>query len=99
MFQDMFDSLEKGTPPMETFYDGYVVNAIIDACYKSAASKRWEKIELEIWRGSASDAAGRTWTDYDDRHYLVKEEKTPDGKTKLILKNKTTGGIIQKIKD
>jgi predicted dehydrogenase len=99
MFQDMFDSIEKETPPMETFYDGYVVNAIIDACYKSTGSKRWEKIELEIWRGSAGAGAGRTWTDYDDRHYLVKEEKTPDGKIKVILKNKTTGTIIQKIKD
>jgi len=99
MFQDMFDSLEKGTPPMETFYDGYVVNAIIDACYKSTRSKRWEKIELEIWRGSTGADAGRIWTDYDDRHYLVKEEKMPDGKIKVILKNKTTGTIIQKIQD
>src|SRR5919106_5607292 len=28
MFTDMFDALESGRPPMETFYDGYVVNAI-----------------------------------------------------------------------
>jgi hypothetical protein len=31
MFIDMFEAYEKGTQPQETFYDGYVVNAIIDA--------------------------------------------------------------------
>ena len=36
---------------METFYDGYVVNAIIDACYRLAESRRWEPVELEDWRG------------------------------------------------
>ena len=33
MFADMFDNLEKGEAPAETFYDGYIVNAIIDASY------------------------------------------------------------------
>ncbi len=36
MFTDMFDAMDEGRAPMETFYDGYVVNAIIDACYRSA---------------------------------------------------------------
>src|SRR5215216_6268899 len=36
MFTDMFDAMDAGREPMETFYDGYVVNAIMDACYRSA---------------------------------------------------------------
>jgi hypothetical protein len=39
------------TPPNEDFYDGYVVNAIMDACYKSAKTKKWEPVELKEWRG------------------------------------------------
>ena len=50
MFQDMLDAWEAGREPMETFYDGYVVNAIIDACYKSMKSGRWEAVGLELWR-------------------------------------------------
>src|SRR5690625_3622883 len=41
MFTDMFDAMDKGTTPIETFYDGYVVNAIMDAAYQSAKSKKW----------------------------------------------------------
>ena len=58
MFQDMLDAREAGQAPMETFYDGYVVNAIIDACYKSMKSGRWEPVELEIWHGKAKEMAG-----------------------------------------
>ena len=32
---DMLNSYDAGTAPMETFYDGYVVNAIMDAAYRS----------------------------------------------------------------
>jgi len=46
MFQDMLDAWEARREPMETFYDGYVVNAIIDACYKSMKSGRWEPVEI-----------------------------------------------------
>jgi predicted dehydrogenase len=31
--------------PRETFADGYVVNCVLDAAYRSAQSKRWEAIE------------------------------------------------------
>ena len=31
MFADMFDAIDAGPEPVETFYDGYVVNAVIDA--------------------------------------------------------------------
>lgn len=46
MFSDMFNSIEEGKKPTEDFYDGYVVNAIIDACYLSAKTKKWEPVEL-----------------------------------------------------
>ncbi|MBW2607294.1 MAG: Gfo/Idh/MocA family oxidoreductase [Deltaproteobacteria bacterium] len=98
MFTDMLDSLDNGTEPMETFYDGYVVNAVMDACYRSITSKRWEPVELEIWRGEEDAAEDMAAIDYDDQHLLVKEEKMPDGRTKLILKDKKSGSIIQKTK-
>jgi len=50
MFQDMLDAWEAGRKPKETFRDGYVVNAVIDACYKSMRSGRWEKVKLAEWR-------------------------------------------------
>ena len=49
MFRDMFDAMDAARPAMETFYDGYVVNAIMDACYLSAKTKRWEPVELEVY--------------------------------------------------
>jgi hypothetical protein len=51
MFQDMLDAREAGRAPTETFYDGYVVNAIIDACYKSMKSGRWEPVVLGLGPG------------------------------------------------
>jgi predicted dehydrogenase len=36
-----------GAQPRETFVDGYVVNVILDACYRSMRSGRWEEIELD----------------------------------------------------
>lgn len=50
-----------------------------DACYKSAASKKWEAIELEDWRGSEQQSKGPQLKDCDDTYYLIKEEKIPDG--------------------
>jgi predicted dehydrogenase len=97
MFNDMLNALDNGRAPMETFYDGYVVNAIIDAAYRSAESKRWEPVELEGWRGSDESDSGLKLTEYDQDHYLDKEEKMPDGQTKLILKEKASGKIIQRV--
>ena len=97
MFANMFDSLEKGDNPSETFYDGYIVNAIIDASYKSIKSKKWEKINLDIWRGKEGVDKISTLESYDDKFYLVKEEMTHYGDKKLILKGKKDGKIIEKI--
>ena len=98
MFSRMLDALDNGTEPMETFYDGYVVNAIMDAAYRSIQSKRWETVELEIWRGIEGAEKLSGYQDYDDRYYLIKEEVMPDGKTKLILREKDSGKIIERIK-
>jgi predicted dehydrogenase len=95
MMTDMLNSLDAGKAPMETFYDGYIVNAIMDACYKSMESKKWEPIELEIWRGADSGAEKQALVEFDADHYLIKEEKMPDGRTKLILKDKKSGDIRQ----
>ena len=97
MFADMFQSLDDGKEPMETFYDGYVVNAIIDACYKSAESKKWEPIKLDIWRGKENVEPTGHFKEYDADHLLIKEEILPNGDVKLILKEKATGKIIQRI--
>ena len=97
MFADMLDALDSGTEPMETFYDGYVVNAVMDACYRSVASRRWEPVELELWRGAQKTAEEKKSGDYDDTYILVKKEKMPDGRLKLILKDKKSGKIVQRI--
>ena len=52
MFSDMFRSLEAGVAPRETFYDGYVVNAVMDAAYRSARARRG-------CRSSSTGGAGR----------------------------------------
>ena len=96
MFNEMFNCLDNNTTPMETFYDGYVVNAMIDACYKSAKSKQWEPIQLEVWRGEESVEHIRSITEVDGK-VLLKTEVMPDGKTKQILKDPETSRIIEQI--
>lgn len=97
MFLDMFSAFEKGTAPKETFYDGYVVNAVLDAAYRSAKSKLWEPVQLEVWRGKTGVSKDSHLTEYDADHYFVKEEMTHYGAKKLILKNKASGKFIEKI--
>jgi predicted dehydrogenase len=96
MFMDMFNAIEKGAEPKETFYDGYVVNSILDACYRSAKSKLWEPVKLDIWRGKEGITKESHLVEYDNEHYLVKEEMTHYGAKKVILKNKRSGKIVEK---
>lgn len=96
MFTDMFECIEAGKQPGETFYDGYVVNAIIDAAYKSAKSGIWEPVQLEEWRGDTDTSNTLAYTDYNEQYYLIKEEVLPDGQKKIILKDKNTGEVIRK---
>lgn len=97
MFTDMFNALEQGKQPMETFYDGYVVNCIMDACYRSAKSKKWEPVELEIWRGKEAADNQKAHNEFDEKHWLIKEERLPDGRKKVILKNKESGKVSEKV--
>jgi predicted dehydrogenase len=97
MFTDMFSSLENGKAPKETFYDGYVVNSILDAAYRSAKSRQWEPVKLDDWRGRKGLTKESHLTEYDSDHYLVKEELTHYGAKKVILKNKKTGKIEEKV--
>lgn len=97
MFTDMFKSFEEKKAPRETFYDGYVVNAVIDAAYKSAKTKLWEPVQLDVWRGRTGLTKESNLVEYDADHYLVKEEMTHYGAKKLILKNKATGKIEERI--
>ena len=99
MFMDMFDSMEQKKQPKETFYDGYVVNAVLDAAYKSAKTKLWEPVQLDVWRGKTGVSKHSHLQEYDGDHYLVKEEVTHYGAKKVILKNKKTGKIIEKVLD
>ncbi|MBO9640903.1 MAG: Gfo/Idh/MocA family oxidoreductase [Siphonobacter aquaeclarae] len=96
MFTDMFNAFEKGQEPAETFYDGYVVNAIIDAAYRSAKTGIWEKVDLPVWRGQEGLTKEGHLTEYDADHYLIKEEMTHDGRRVVVLKEKASGKFVEK---
>jgi predicted dehydrogenase len=95
MFADMFDALDGQRAPRETFYDGYVVNAIIDSCYRSAKSRAWEPVELD-WRGGSVPRVSREARRIDG-DVVIKEELLPDGRLKLILKNARTDAFEQRL--
>ena len=44
MMRDVVESLREGRAPRETFRDGYAVNAILDAAYRSIRSGHWESV-------------------------------------------------------
>ena len=97
MFAEMFNCFENGTQPRETFYDGYLVNAVLDAAYKSAKTKQWEPVQLDDWRGRTDVTKDSPFIEFDADHYLVKEELTHYGTKKLILKEKVSGKIVERI--
>ena len=99
MFDDMFRSMEAGRCPQETFYDGYVVNAVIDACYRSAESKRWETVDLEPWRGSLQAPASGAVSEMVAGSVVVKRERMPDGRLKLILQDPESGRFSERFED
>lgn len=95
MFSDMFDAIDEGREPMETFYDGYIVNAIMDAAYRSAESRQWEPVQAE-WRGAATPRIKKRAATHDG-HAIVKEEILPDGRKKLMLSHKDTGEVFDQV--
>jgi predicted dehydrogenase len=90
MFDDMFGALDEGRAPRETFYDGYVVNAVMDACYASGASGKWEPVQIADWRGGTTERIARGRREHDGKT-VIKEEQMPDGRRKLILKDEASG--------
>lgn len=97
MFNDMFDSMEESKEPTETFYDGYIVNCILDALYKSGGTGQWEPVKIDDWRGGHYEKV-KTTKDYDEKHILIKDEIMPDGTHKYILQDKETGRVTQILK-
>jgi predicted dehydrogenase len=95
MFADMFEAMDAGRAPRETFYDGYVVNAIMDAAYRSAKSGRWEPVELE-WRGGTTPRITRRQETYEGM-VVIKRETLPDGRQKLILKDPASGSFVDRV--
>jgi predicted dehydrogenase len=96
MFSDMFSSIESGRAPRETFYDGYVVNAVMDAAYRSAKSRAWEPVQLFEWRGGSTARIARTPETWKGQT-VIKRELLPDGRTKLILKDPASGDFTDRI--
>ena len=95
MFTDMFRAMDEGGVPQETFYDGYVVNAVMDACYRSAASRAWEPVTLD-WRGGTTPRIARTPAMFEGQ-VVIKREILPDGRQKLILKDPATGNVVDRV--
>ena len=95
MFTDMFDAMEAGREPAETLYDGYVVNAVMDACYRSASTRAWAPVELE-WRGGTAPRVARAER-REDGLVVIKEEHLPDGRRKLILKDPASGAFLDRV--
>ena len=93
MFTDMFEAIENKREPNENFYDGYVVNSILDAAFLSVKTKKWEAVKLDDWRGVAEKKVAKEMASYDENYYLIKEEVLPSGEKKFIVKNKKTGSI------
>jgi len=44
MLADVIEAFRTGSVPTETFRDGYVVNLVLDAAYRSMKSGRWEAV-------------------------------------------------------
>jgi predicted dehydrogenase len=96
MFNDMFEAIDTGRQPMETFYDGYVVNAVMDACYRSAKSRSWAPIDLFEWRGGSTPRIASTPEEFEGQ-VVIKREILPDGRHKLILKDPASGDFTDRV--
>ncbi|MCA1736877.1 MAG: Gfo/Idh/MocA family oxidoreductase [Actinobacteria bacterium] len=95
MFSDMFNAIDEGREPRETLYDGYVVNSIMDACYRSADSKQWEPVRLE-WRHGATPRITKSSEKFEGQT-VIKSETLPDGRRKMILKDDKTGDYVDRV--
>jgi predicted dehydrogenase len=98
MFTDMFESIETGRRPRESFYDGYVVNAVMDAAFRSARSRSWEDVELADWRGGTTPRIGSgREPETHEGMVVIKREILPDGRHKLIVKDPASGDYSDRV--
>ena len=96
MFTDMFDAMEASRAPQETFYDGLIVNAIMDAAYRSARTREWAGVTLPEWRGADVPRLQVT-PERQEGQLVIKRELLPDGRHKLILRDPTTGDFSERV--
>ena len=89
MFTDMFDAMETGREPNETFYDGYVVAAVLDAFYKSIETRAWAPVELD-WKFGSTPKLSPNQSFHEGKE-ILKTELLPDGRERLILRNPDSG--------
>ena len=47
MMAEVVEAFRAGRPPRETFRDGYIVNTVLDAAYRSIRSGRWEPVQVD----------------------------------------------------
>ena len=52
MFRHFVEAYRDGAEPSETFEDGYIVNTIIDAAYRSMRSGHWEPVAVPVGAGA-----------------------------------------------
>jgi predicted dehydrogenase len=52
MMRHVVEAFRSGSAPRETFHDGYAVNAILDAAYRSMQSGHWETVEMLVPAGA-----------------------------------------------
>ena len=79
------------------FYDGYVVNAIMDACYRSAASRAVGAGASSTTGAARASRASPARPASSTATSVIKEERMPDGRRKLILKDPGSGRISERV--
>ena len=97
MFSDMFDAIEAGRAPRETFYDGYVVNAVMDACYPLGEERAPGSRSSCSSGAAASTPRIATTPETYEGQTVIKREILPDGRHKLILKDPATGDFSDRV--
>ncbi len=97
MFTDMFDAMERGRQPQETFHDGVVVNAVMDAAYRSARSRQWESVQLPDWTDPDVPRL-HVEPELFEGQLVIKRELLPDGRAKLILRDPLSGDFTERIR-
>jgi hypothetical protein len=73
-----------------------VVNAVMDAAYRSARSRAWEPVELFEWRGGSTPRITST-PELFEGSVVIKRELLPDGRQKMILKDPATGDFTERV--